>query len=76
MVRGEDADAVGVKERHEVHVLKDRVRRTFVPAFPVPHLRGYYVDEEITAAQRAPELPALADMLVERLALELDEAVD
>ena len=39
-------------------------------------MRGYYVDEEITAAQRAPELPALADMLVERLALELDEAVD
>ena len=76
VVRGEDADAVGVEERDEVHVLEYRVGRALVPALAVPHLRGDDVDEEVSAAKSVAELPSLAYVLVERLAFELDEAID
>ena len=76
VVRREDAHAVGVEERHEMHVLEYRVGRALVPALAVPHLGRHYVDEEVSAAKSVAELPALAYVLMERLAFELDEAID
>ena len=75
VIAAEDGHHVGVGLLHEVDVLIDGVRRTLIPGFILgAHLRGHRDDELIL--EQAAELPALAQMLQERLAAELRQHID
>ena len=75
VVGREDADPVRPEQGDEMHVLEHGVGRALEPVLAAPHLRGHQRDEEVAPPQRAAELPASLDVLVEGLALELNEDV-
>ncbi len=75
MIGAEDRDQGRIGLLDEVRVLVDRVRGAPVPRLARrPHL-GRHRDDEVVLQEPA-ELPALGQMLQERLALELGEDVD
>ena len=76
VVGGEDEDMIRIVERHKVQVLEDSVASTLVPVLTAPHLGRSHGDEEVPVPQGPAELPAPLDVLVQRLALELDQDVD
>jgi hypothetical protein len=75
VVGAEDRDQVRIGLLDQVGVLIDRVRGAPVPGLARrPHL-GRHRDDEVVLEQAA-ELPALGQVLEQRLALELGEHVD
>ena len=71
----EDRHQVGVGLLDQVDVLVDGVRRALIPGLVGgPHLRGHGDDEAVL--QDPAELPAVGEVLEQRLALELGEDVD
>ena len=75
MVGAEDGYQVRVGLLDKVDVLKDGVGRSLIPGFVGgAHLRRHRDDELVF--EQAAELPALAQVLQERLAAELGQHVD
>ena len=76
VVGREDADPVCPEQGDEMHVLEHGVGRALEPVLAAPHLRRDQRDEEIPSAKGSAELPAPFDVLVQGLALELNQDVD
>lgn len=76
MVGRENADMVGIIESNQVKVLENSVTRPLVPVLTSPHLGRGQGHEVIPVPQGSTELPTPFYMLVQGLALELDEDID
>ena len=75
VIAAEDRHHVRVGLLHQVDVLIDRVGRALVPGFVLgAHLRRHRDDELVL--EQAAELPALAQVLQQRLAAELRQHID
>src|SRR6185503_2543547 len=75
VIGAEDRNKIRMRLLDQVDVLVDCVRRSLVPGFALgTHLSGNVRDE--VAFQKSAELPALAQVLQQRLAAELCEHVD
>ena len=75
VIAAEDGHHVRIGLLHQVDVLVDGVRRALIPGFVLgAHLRRHRDDELIL--QQAAELPALAQVLQQRLAAELRQHID
>ena len=71
----EDGHDVGMRLFHQVDVLEDGIGGALVPGFlRRAHLRRHGDDEVVI--EQAAELPAVAEVLQQRLALELRQDVD
>ena len=76
VICGKNANSVCVKKCDKVHILENSIGSALIPAFAIPHLSRYDINKKIPSPKSSAELPALAYMLMKRLALKLNKTID